>query len=77
MAVSLSSIIFIGFPVRFHWPVSCQSNLSPDATERSIDIRTMDIYEQVFTLEINYVCTDFIGDSITKITSNKGRGPKA
>ena len=28
-------------------------------------------------VEINYVCADFIGDSITKITSNKGRGPKA
>ena len=27
-------------------------------------------------VEINYICTDFIGDSITKITSNKGRGPK-
>ena len=27
-------------------------------------------------VEINYVCADFIGDSITKITSNKGRGPK-
>ena len=25
-------------------------------------------------VEINYVCADFIGDSITKITSNKGRG---
>ena len=29
-----------------------------------------------FIVEINYVCADFIGDSITKITSNKGRGPK-
>ena len=28
-------------------------------------------------VEINYVCVDFIGDSITKITSNKGRGQKA
>ena len=26
-------------------------------------------------VEINYVCADFIGDSITKITSNKGQGP--
>ena len=29
-----------------------------------------------YVLEINYVCADFIGDSITKITSNKGRGAK-
>ena len=36
MAVCLPSLIFAGFPVRFHWPVSCQSNLSLDATERSI-----------------------------------------
>ena len=28
------------------------------------------------SVEINYVCADFIGDSITKITSNKGRGPR-
>ena len=30
-----------------------------------------------YIVEINYVCADFIGNSITKITSNKGRGPKA
>ena len=36
MAVCLSSLIFVGFPERFHWPVSCQSNLSLDAMERSI-----------------------------------------
>ena len=30
-----------------------------------------------YNVEINYVCADFIGDSITKIISNKGRGPKA
>ena len=29
----------------------------------------------ILNVEINYVCADFIGDSITKITSNKGRGP--
>ena len=28
-------------------------------------------------IKINYVCTDFISDSITKITSNKGRRWKA
>ena len=31
----------------------------------------------LFIVEMNYVCADFIGNSITKITSNKGRGPKA
>ena len=30
-----------------------------------------------FIVEINYLCADFIGDSITKITSNKARGLKA
>ena len=34
-------------------------------------------YNKIHDVEINYVCADFIGDSITKITSNKGRGPKA
>ena len=29
------------------------------------------------SVEINYVCADFIGDTIAKITSNKGRGSKA
>ena len=43
MAVCLSSLIFIGFPVRFHWPVSCQSNLPPDTTERSIGCIVIDI----------------------------------
>ena len=27
-----------------------------------------------FIVEINYVCADFIGDSITKLTSNLFRG---
>ena len=35
MAVCLSSLMFIEFLVRFHWPMSCQSNLSLDAMERS------------------------------------------
>ena len=33
-------------------------------------------HSYIDNVEINYVCADFIGDSITKIISNKGRGPK-
>ena len=43
MAVCLSSLIFVGFPERFHWPVSCQSNLSLDAMERSV-MKNLDLF---------------------------------
>ena len=59
MAVCLSSLIFVGFPVKFHWPVSCQSNLSPDATERSVALRS-EIGLEVLSTELP------IGSSVKK-----------
>ena len=57
MAVCLSSLIFFGFPVKFHWPLSCQSNLSPDATERSIlNSDTLKTYNSLILPCINYCC---------------------
>ena len=33
MAACLQSLIFVGFSVRFHWPVSCRFNVSLDTTK--------------------------------------------
>ena len=55
MAVCLPSLIFAGFPVKFHWPVRFQSNLSPDATERSMSIQMLKLLVEKLQVVLNYL----------------------